>query len=131
MHTYYVYIMADRHRGTLYVGVTSDLERRVSEHKTGSTPGFTSRYHVHALVYVEDTTDVLAAIAREKQIKGWTRLKKIASIESVNPVWDDLSEAWWDAAPLREQPVGDPLSTHPSPDSFAEKAFAPEIRGRR
>ncbi len=56
--------------------------------------GFTSRYHVHTLVYYEDFTDVFAAIAREKQIKGWTRAKKIALIQSVNPRWEDLSEAW-------------------------------------
>ena len=125
MNTYYVYIMADRHRGTLYTGMTNDLERRVSEHKAASTPGFTSRYHVHTLVYYEDFTDVFAAITREKQIKGWTRAKKIALFESVNPRWEDLSEAWWHATPRPQQPVGDPLSTPPLPPIPSRRRSSP------
>jgi putative endonuclease len=93
MRTYYVYIRSDRHRGTLYTGMTNNLEHRVSQHKAGETKGFTRKYHVHQLVYHESTTDVLVAIGREKEIKGWTRAKKVALIESVNPHWDDLSEA--------------------------------------
>jgi putative endonuclease len=95
--TYYVYIMASRSR-TLYVGITSDLTRRVWEHKNGMKPGFTSNYRVDRLVFFEETSDVNAAIAREKQIKGWLRCKKIALIESMNPTWSDLSEGWFETA---------------------------------
>jgi putative endonuclease len=92
-NTYYVYIMANRSK-TLYTGVTNDLERRVHEHKHHLIEGFTSKYHITKLVYHEETNDVTEAIAREKQIKGWVRKKKIALIESVNPGWRDLSEEW-------------------------------------
>jgi putative endonuclease len=87
---YYVYIMTNKSR-TLYTGVTNDLERRVHEHKLKLVPGFTSKYNITKLVYFEVTEDVLAALAREKQIKGWLRTKKITLIESVNPKWADLS----------------------------------------
>ena len=90
MKEYYVYIMANESR-MLYTGVTSDLERRVYEHKHSLVPGFTSNYHITRLVYFECTTDVKAAIAREKQIKGWLRAKKLALIESMNASWQDLS----------------------------------------
>ena len=99
MDRYYVYVMSDRHNATLYTGITNALERRVSEHKTKAVPGFTSRYHVNRLVYFEETSDVMAAISREKEIKGWTRAKKIALVESANPRWDDLSEGWFEPAP--------------------------------
>ena len=79
---------------TLYTGVTNDLERRVYEHKKKLVPGFTAKYNIDRLVYYEATEDVNAAISREKQIKGWLRAKKIALIESVNPVWRDLSLDW-------------------------------------
>jgi len=92
---YYVYIMTNIAR-TLYTGVTNNLERRVYEHKTKLVPGFTARYGVTALVYYEFGEDVNAAIAREKQIKGWLRCKKVTLIESVNPGWKDLSEEWFD-----------------------------------
>lgn len=95
MRLYYVYIMASLSR-TLYTGVTNDLERRVYEHKHKALPGFTAQYNVNRLVYFEDAPDVKAAIAREKQIKSWSRGKKIALIESVNPTWDDLSASWYD-----------------------------------
>lgn len=91
---YHVYIMSNTSR-TLYTGVTNDLARRVGEHKGKLVPGFTSKYNITNLVYAEATRDVNAAIAREKQIKGWRREKKIALIESVNPEWDDVSEAWF------------------------------------
>ena len=78
MRIYYVYMMSDRHRGTLYTGMTNNLEYRISQHKLGTKAAFTRTYHVHMLVYFEATNDVLAAIAREKQIKGWTRSKKVA-----------------------------------------------------
>ena len=91
---YYTYIMANVAR-TIYVGVTSNLEARVYQHQQKSHPGFTSRYGLDRLVYAEETTDVREAIAREKQIKGWRRAKKVALIESVNPKWEDLSAEWY------------------------------------
>ena len=90
---YYVYILTNSTR-TLYVGVTSDLERRMYEHKSKLVPGFASKYNVTWLAYYEQTSDVRTAIAREKQIKGWRRSKKIALIESPNPRWKDLSLEW-------------------------------------
>jgi putative endonuclease len=90
MRQFSVYIMASRYR-VLYVGVTNDLVRRVTEHKDGKIPGFTQRYRVTRLVYYETTSDVRAAIEREKQIKGWLRSRKIELIESVNPEWRDLA----------------------------------------
>ena len=94
MRQYYVYILASKNR-RLYVGVTNDLERRTYEHKNGLTPGFTSKYNIKRLVYYEATEDILAAIEREKQLKGWLRSKKTALIESTNPKWRDLSEEWY------------------------------------
>ncbi len=93
MRDYYVYIIANLSR-TLYVGVTNDLERRVYEHKQKLVPGFTRRYNLTLLVYCEAAHDIIAAIAREKQIKGWVRAKKVSLIESVNPKWLDLSTEW-------------------------------------
>jgi putative endonuclease len=93
MKQYYVYIMTNRSR-TLYIGVTSDLARRVYEHKQKRLPGFTSKYNITQLVYYEVTTDVHAAIAREKELKGWLRAKKVALIEAMNPEWEDLSAGW-------------------------------------
>ena len=90
---YYVYIISNRSR-TLYAGVTNNLERRIAEHKQKLIPGFSRKYNLSSLVYYEDTQDVLSAIAREKQIKGWLRSKKIALIESTNPEWNDLSTKW-------------------------------------
>ena len=94
MKEYYVYIMTDR-SGTLYTGVTSDLAGRVYQHKQKLVAGFTSRYNITRLVYFETTTDVHAALAREKQIKGWRRNKKTKLIESANPEWRDLSDGWY------------------------------------
>jgi putative endonuclease len=93
MKTYYVYIMASKSR-TLYTGVTNNLERRVIEHRRKLVPGFSARYNINRLVYYELCGDVLAAISREKQIKGWTRMKKIVLIESLNRDWKDLSDGW-------------------------------------
>jgi putative endonuclease len=87
---YFVYIVTNRTR-TLYVGVTNDLPRRIYEHRSGEIPGFTSKYKIHRLVYFEDFVDIRQAIAREKEIKGWLRGRKIQLIESVNPRWKDLS----------------------------------------
>ena len=91
--SYYVYIMSNRHK-TLYIGVTNDLERRVYEHKNGLAPGFTKRYNINRLVLFEETSDVNEAIAREKQLKGWVRRRKIELIEAANPKWDDLAAEW-------------------------------------
>ncbi len=91
--TYHVYIMASLSR-VLYIGVTGNLRRRVHEHKHGLLPGFTQNYRVHRLVFVEDTRYVADAIAREKQLKGWTRRRKIALIECANPQWTDLAALW-------------------------------------
>ena len=95
MKSYYVYIMASKSR-TLYIGVTGNLERRVFEHKSKLVEGFTRKYNVTELVYYEETNDVQNAIAREKQLKGWLRAKKIALIESLNPEWKDLSLDWYE-----------------------------------
>ncbi len=78
----------------MYIGVTSNLERRLYEHKQELVDGFTKKYHVHKLVYYEQTSDVRAAIAREKELKGWLRAKKNALVETMNPTWRDLSEDW-------------------------------------
>ncbi len=93
MNQYYVYIMTNGVR-TLYIGVTNDLMRRVFEHKEKLLEGFTKKYNVTMLVYYETTSDVYAAIAREKQLKSWRRSKKIALIESSNPQWKDFSREW-------------------------------------
>ena len=90
---YYVYILTNK-SGTLYVGVTNNLERRVFDHKNHLVEGFTKKYNITKLIYYEATEDINAAITREKQIKGWLRKKKIALIESVNPEWKDLTENW-------------------------------------
>lgn len=87
---YYVYILASRKNGTLYIGVTNDLERRVYEHKNDLMDGFTSKYSVHTLVYYEHTDDVSAAIQREKQLKLWKRAWKIDLIEKDNPKWLEI-----------------------------------------
>ena len=93
--SYWVYILASR-TCTLYVGVTNDLQRRVFEHKEGQTPGFTKRYGVNRLVYFEGFGDVTQAIAREKELKGWRRARKVDLVESMNPEWRDLSQGWYD-----------------------------------
>ena len=98
--TYYIYIMTNN-SGTLYTGVTNNLARRVWEHKSGSGSVFTSKYKITRLVYYEEYGDIREAIMREKQIKGWVRVKKIALIESVNPKWQDLSRDWFEVDPVR------------------------------
>ena len=90
----YVYILTNWNNRVMYVGVTSDLYKRLYEHKAQLADGFTKRYNVHKLVYYEQTEDVNAAIAREKQIKGWLRKRKDQLVESMNPAWEDLSEKW-------------------------------------
>lgn len=87
---YYIYMLTNRSHRVLYTGMTNDLERRLHEHRRGEVPGFASRYNATKLVYYEHGYDVLGAIAREKQIKGWLRSKKNQLIETVNPEWNDL-----------------------------------------
>jgi putative endonuclease len=89
--TYFVYILASASRRT-YVGVTSNLIRRLWQHRTKALPGFTSDYNISSLVFFEATSDVMSAISREKEIKGWRRQKKIALIDEHNPDWRDLAE---------------------------------------
>ena len=86
-----VYILASKRNGTLYTGVTSNLQKRLQEHQSETSDGFTKKYHVHTLVYFEVHETMEDAISREKQIKGGSRKKKLALIESVNLTWRDLS----------------------------------------
>ena len=97
MRTYWVYIMTNRSR-TLYIGVTGDLSRRVYEHRHRLVPGFTSRYNIDHLVHAESFSEARDAIAREKQLKGWVRAKKLALISESNPEWRDLEEEWFGSA---------------------------------
>jgi len=96
--SHFTYIMASRSR-TLYVGVTRDLKKRVFEHKWKEHDGFTADYNCDRLIWFESHQDVTKAIAREKQLKGWRREKKIALIERTNPAWVDLSKDWYDIEP--------------------------------
>ena len=90
MNSYYVYILASRKNGTLYIGVTNDLVRRAYDHRNDAIEGFTKKYSVHTLVYYEPYTDVRDALTREKRLKKWKRQWKINLIESTNPDWKDL-----------------------------------------
>ena len=92
-YKFWVYILSSR-TGTLYVGVTGFLARRIHQHKIDSIEGFTQRYQVHRLVYYDAYDHVTRAISREKQLKGWRRQKKIALVETTNPRWQDLAERW-------------------------------------
>ncbi len=96
--SYFTYIVASRSH-TLYIGVAGDLQERVFQHKWKEFEGFSARYNCDRLVWFEAFQDVQRAIAREKQLKGWRRSKKIALIEAVNPTWADLSRDWYDAEP--------------------------------
>jgi len=89
---YYVYMITNWRNKVLYTGVTNNLERRIYEHKNKIIKGFTSKYNVNKLVYFDYTNDINSAIAREKQIKGWTRKKKNKLVEKMNPEWKDLSK---------------------------------------
>jgi putative endonuclease len=91
--TYWIYILASRSRN-LYTGVTNDLQRRMIEHRQGRTPGFTSRYKIFRLVHWEQFADIRDAIAREKEIKGWRREKKLWLIQRDNPTWQDFAESF-------------------------------------
>ena len=91
---YYVYFLTNWDDSVLYIGVTSNLPRRLYEHRNGLGDGFTKKYNVHKLVYYEYTNDVYSAISREKQLKKWTRAKKNALVIKENPEWRDLSQRW-------------------------------------
>lgn len=98
MHNYYVYILTNLNKNVLYVGVTNSLERRIAEHKSDAGDekrSFAGRYNCIYLVYMEHFQYVNHAIAREKQIKGWTKAKKQALIDEFNPEWKFISEEWW------------------------------------
>lgn len=92
MKDYYVYILTNEHNTVLYIGVTNNLQRRVYEHKMEINEGFTKQYQVHKLIYFENCHNIKDAIAREKQLKGWSRQKKIALIETMNPEWKALDQ---------------------------------------
>jgi len=105
----YVYIMTNR-SGTLYVGVTNDIVRRVAEHRSAKPGSFTARYRLSCLVLVEESPTVRAALVREKQIKGWTRRRKLALVGELNPRWEDLAAGWFetDASSAAAAPESDP-----------------------
>lgn len=113
-YTFFVYILASKSR-VLYTGMTNDLRFRVYEHKTGRLEGFIKRYRIHRLVYFEQYQYVYNAIAREKQIKNWVRQKRVALIESINPIWGDLAENWFTEEELRAKP-GDAAVMKYNPD---------------
>jgi putative endonuclease len=96
--SYFTYIVASRSR-TLYIGVTGNLQKRIFEHKWKEHDGFTADYNCDRLVWFESYQDIAMAIAREKQLKGWRREKKIALINKMNPAWVDLSKDWYDLEP--------------------------------
>ena len=92
MKSYYVYILASKRNGTLYIGLTNDLKKRVYEHNNSFVEGFTNKYSVHSLVYFEQCNDIESVIKREKQLKKWNRKWKLELIERENPQWKDLYE---------------------------------------
>ena len=94
-HDYWVYMMSNKTRSTLYIGVTNDLLVRVAQHRRGEIAGFTRDYHCVFLVHCEHFRDIRDAIAREKQLKGWRREKKNALLAETNPRWDDLAAEWY------------------------------------
>ncbi len=108
--SYFTYIMASRSH-TLYIGVTRDLQKRVFEHKWKEHDGFTERYNCDRLVWFETRQDIRDAIAREKQLKGWQREKKIALIEQMNRAWLDLSRDWYDVEPADLKRASDRLNS--------------------
>ena len=98
-HKYYVYILTNKKNGTLYIGISNNLERRVFEHKNKLVEGFTKKYSLDKLVYFESFQNVSDAIKREKQLKNWKRLWKIDLVEIENPDWNDLASDWFDMDP--------------------------------
>jgi putative endonuclease len=103
-YKFWVYILVSC-SGTLYVGITGYIDRRISQHKMDSIEGFTKKYKIHRLVHYETYRYVQSAISREKQLKGWRREKKIALIEKSNPHWQDLAEHWGREMRFRGQPL--------------------------
>jgi putative endonuclease len=95
-HLYYVYLLTNKNDKVMYIGITGNLKKRVFEHKTKTVPGFTAKYNVNKLVYFEETHDVQAAIAREKELKKWRREKKNNLVVADNPDWKDLSDGWFE-----------------------------------
>jgi len=106
---YFVYVLSNK-RGSLYTGVTNDLARRLYEHKNKLFKGFTEKYNITSLVYFETTDDITAAIAREKQIKGLLRSKKVELIKTLNPGWEDLSRDWFSSSYKNTSPPPDSSS---------------------
>ena len=104
-HIYFTYIVASRSR-TLYIGMTSNLHKRVFEHKWQEHSGFSEKYNCDRLVWFERYQEVARAIAREKQLKGWRRSKKVELIERTNPAWVDLSRDWYDVEPADLRRLG-------------------------
>jgi len=96
VHQYYVYIVSNKRKGTLYIGMTNDLQRRIYEHKNKLVEGFTKKYNLDKLIYFEEYQDVQHAIKREKQLKNWNRAWKIELIENENKDWKDLAFHWVD-----------------------------------
>ncbi|HVI57804.1 MAG TPA: GIY-YIG nuclease family protein [Luteimonas sp.] len=90
-YRFFVYIHVNSNCRVMYIGMTNDLIRRIEEHRNKAVPGFTAKYNVHRLVYFEETSDVFAALAREKQLKGWRRSRKDALVTARNPGWRDLA----------------------------------------
>ena len=99
IHQYYVYLLTNKKDGTLYIGMTNDLERRIFEHKQKLIDGFTKKYGLNQLIYFERFQYVNDAIKREKQLKNWNRQWKIDLIEIENPDWNDLAKDWFDVDP--------------------------------
>lgn len=95
MKQFYVYIMTNKRKNVLYIGVTSNLQKRISEHKKKLNPGFTFRYNINALIYYEEYQYINDAIAKEKQLKGWRREWKEVLVSKMNPHWQDLSFDWY------------------------------------
>jgi|ERR1044071_1268975 len=93
-HDYWVYILTNKRCTTLYIGMTNDIVRRLYQHRFGEAAGFTKRYHLNRIVWIEHFRNVKDAIACEKKLKGWGRSRKIALIERTNPQWRDLSDDW-------------------------------------
>jgi len=121
--TYFVYIMTNRSK-TLYTGVTNNLMRRVREHKMGTGSCFSAKYKLDCLVYFEDIRN---AIEREKRIKGWLRIKKVALIVSVNPAWRDLSQEWYSHHQFQPQPT---VILSQAKDLCTPRPVAQILRGR-
>ena len=129
---YYVYMMASRSR-TLYTGVTDDLFHRALQHKKGEIEGFTKKYNINRLVYYETFKYIDKAIAREKQIKAWTRAKRLALIQSMNPAWQDLADGWGERIRLqipRSHNLGPTSDLQPCPVARDDNSEREDARRR-